>query len=113
MFFHFKQSNEAKRLSWKVREYMRQRFTLSEEYLSELRCFEYEEGINERDVLRILIFHPRFVRSQHVLLKTHTDLEQHPEVLFYKGYEDDIRGSLYIEDWRKMAYPNNTSSQRL
>jgi len=113
MFFNFKQSNEVKRLSWKVREYMRQRFMLNEEYLNELRCFEYDEVINEREVLRILIFHPRSVRSQHISLLNHADLEQHPEVLLFEGYEDDARGSLYIGDGRTMVYPNNTFSQRL
>ena len=108
MIFHAKQQNNIKRLSGPVRQYMGQKFMLSEKYLAELRCFEYEGVINERQVLRILIFHPGLARSQHISLSTHEDLEQHPEVLLYGGYEDNARGSLYIEDLRPKAYPGTT-----
>ena len=111
MIFHAKQQNNVKKLSGPIREYMRQKFMLSEKYLGELRCFEYEGSINEREVLRILIFHPSLARSQHVSLRTHADLEQHPEVLLYGGYEDDARGSLYIEDRRPKVYPRTRSGQ--
>lgn len=113
MFFHSKQSKEAKRLSWKVRQYLQNRFMLSEEYLGELRSFEYDGVINEREVLRILIFDPRLVRRQHISLQNHVDLEQHPEALLYEGYEDDARGSLYIENRHAVVYSKTTSSQRL
>ena len=110
MIFHPKHQNNIKRLSGPVREYMRQRFMLTDKYLGELRCFEYEGFINERQVLHILIFHPALARNQHVSLRTHEDLERHPEVLLYGGYEDDTRGSLYIEDRRSKSYPRTRFS---
>ena len=111
MLFHSKQPGAAMRLSWKVRKYMQQRFMLSEGYLNDLRYFEYEGVINEREVLRILIFHPRLARSQHISLRNHTDLEQHPELLLYEGYEDETRGSLYIENrLQKVNQKSNPAS---
>jgi virulence-associated protein VapD len=99
MNIHFQRNSEEKRLAKWVREYMWQQFMLSKEYLSELRCFEYEENINGRQITRILIFNPRLARSQHASLRTHSDLEQHREILLYEGYVDD-QGSVYVEDRR-------------
>ena len=48
MNIHLKRHNEAKKLAKWVREYMWQQFMLSEDYLNELRCFEYEENIDGR-----------------------------------------------------------------
>ena len=112
MIFHAKQQNSIKKLSGPVREYMRQKFMLSEEYLGELRCFEYEGNIDEGQVLRLLIFNPHLARRQHTPLQTHADLEQHPEVLLYEGYVD-AQGGIYIEDLRTMSYPERVSKWRL
>jgi len=110
MFGYFKQPKESKRLSQKIRLYMEKKFMLSDKYLGELRCFEYEGVIDEKEVLRILIFHPRLVRHQHISLRTHIDLEKHPEALLYEGYEDYTRGSLYIESRAITKYSNTTSN---
>ena len=112
MHLHFQGHNEAKRPAKPIREYMRQKFMLSEEYLGELRCFEYEGNIDEGQVLRLLIFNPHLARRQHTPLQTHADLEQHPEVLLYEGYVD-AQGRIYIEDLRTMSYPERISGQWL
>jgi len=110
MILHFQRNNEAKRLAKPVREYMWQKFMLSEEYLGQLRCFEHEEDQDEREVLHILIFHPHLARSQHTMLRTYRDLEQHREVLLYEGYVD-ARGNVYVESRRRtLSYPERTSS---
>jgi len=112
MPFHFWQRNGAKRLPKPVQEYMRQEFMLRREYLTELRCFEYDGVIHEKPVRCIRIFSPHLAQEQHISIRTNEDLDQHPEVLLYEGYID-AQGNAYINDQRTMSYPEKMSSQRL
>jgi len=107
---YFHRHSEGKRLNSMVREYMRQKFVLRDDYIGDLRCFEYEADLHGRTVLRILVFNPHMARSKHAMIRTYTDLELHPDVLLYEGYVDDVRGSVYIKDCQTMAYPTTTSS---
>lgn len=113
MHFHFWQKNGgAKKLTRPVEEYMRQAFMLRREYLSELRCFEYDGVINEKPVRCIRIFSPHLAQGQYILIRTNEDLAQHPEVLLYEGYID-AQGNAYIDDQRTMSYPEKMSNHRL
>ena len=111
MNIHFQRHNEAKRLAKWVREYMWQKFMLSEQYLGELRCFEYEENINGKQVTHILIFHPSQARSQHASVRTLSDLERHRNVLLYEGYVDD-QGAVYVESRRTTASSERAPGKR-
>jgi len=87
---------------------MWQKFMLSEVYINELRCFEYEEDGDEKEVLQILIFHPLLARSQHILLRNYKDLEKHREVLLYEAYVDAL-GSVYVESRQEKSSAERTS----
>ena len=100
MFFKRKNhNNKSKKLPRLVHDHMECKFDLLPEYLDMLRCFEYEAVVNGRQVRCIRIFSPDKVRGYHLSIKTHLDLEQHPEMLLYEGYIDGC-SSVYVADCR-------------
>ena len=88
-----------------MQEYMRKRFILSLDYLSGLRCLEYDGMAGEKPVKRFKIFDPGEVRKKVGRVKTIQDLDQHPEVLMFEGYIDQS-GAAYAAD-RRMPKNNN------
>lgn len=91
--------NGAKRLPRPVQEYMKRRFNLLPEYISLLRCLEYDGRVNEKRVRRIRIFNRNRAVEQHLSITTNQDLEQHPEMLLFEGYIDS-QSSVYVADRR-------------
>ena len=91
--------NGAKKLPRPVQEYMKRRFTLLPEYLSLLRCFEYDGQVNEKRVRCIRIFSPNRAQEHYLSIMTNQDLGQHPEMLLFEGYIDR-QGGIYVADRR-------------
>jgi len=100
MFFKSNNNNsEAKKLPRLVHEYMRHRFILLPTYLDTLRCFEYDGVINGKEARCFCIFSPYRAKEQHLSIRSRVDIEQHPEMLLFKGYIDR-QGSVYVADRR-------------
>ena len=92
--------NEAGRLPKVIFDYMNKRFLLTHDYLTKLRCFEYEGTVGDKKVRRIRIFNPDDVTNNHLEIKTKNDLEAHPEIIIFEGYIDAL-GKPYAADRRK------------
>jgi len=73
------------------------RFDLLPEYLCMLRCFEYDGVINGKEVRYLHIFSTYRAKDQHLSISNITDLEQHPEMLLFKGHIDK-QGNVYMAD---------------
>ena len=100
MFFKRNNHNsKAKKLPKPVRDYMMWKFDLLTEYLEMFRCFEYIGLFKGKQVMYVNIFSPDIARERHLLIKTNLELEQHPEMLLYKGHIDS-KGSVYVADRR-------------
>jgi hypothetical protein len=69
------------------------------EYLDILRCFEYDEVVNGKQVHYVRIFSPYRARGHYISIRRRVDLEQHPEMLLFEGYTGR-HGSIYIADRR-------------
>jgi len=110
MFFkHNNHKNEAKKLPRPVQEYMTWRFNLVLEYLSMLRCFEYDGVVNGKEVSCIRVFSPHRAKEQHLSIRTKAELDQHPEMLLFEGYIDR-QGSVYVADRRLPLRPVKATS---
>ena len=100
MFFKRKTcKDEVKKLPRVVGEYMRDRFILLPQYLDMLRCFEYDGTVNGKRIRCISIFSLNGAHENSLSIRSNVDLEQHPEMLLFKGYTDN-HGNIYIADRR-------------
>jgi len=100
MFFKRNNHNsKAKKLPGPIHEYMRHRFIFLPEYLDTLRCFEYDGIFNGKEVHSVRIFSPYRAKEQHIVIRTRTDLDQHPEMLLFEGHIDR-QGGVYVADRR-------------
>lgn len=101
MHLRLRHNGEAKRVPKEVQDYMRNRFMLMPEYLGLLKCFEYRDVVNGKQVKHYSIFSPASVEENRLSIKTRYDLEQHPEMLLFEGYID-MQGNAYAADRRAM-----------
>ena len=99
--------NAANKIPRPVHEYMIRRFILLPEYLDTLRCFEYDGILNEKEVNRIQIFSPVKAKERQLIIKTKSDLEQHPEMILFEGHID-MNGKVYVADRRPSIRPLTT-----
>ena len=99
MRLHFKKNEESKKLTVPVYNYLRHRFMLQTNYLDQLRCFETDGQLQERPVRRIRVFDPMLAKKSGLAIRTHADLEAHPEVLAFEGHID-AEGGIYFTDRR-------------
>jgi hypothetical protein len=96
---HQKHDSRVKRLPKPIQEYMKARFKLLPEYLTLMRCFEYQGTVGNKEVSRVSIFSPANATEKHLMIITRKDLEQHPEMLLFEGYIDS-QGKAYVADRR-------------
>lgn len=100
----FKRNNnhkgEAGKLPPMVKDYMRQRYILQNEYLDKLRCFNYEGVVNGKEVNCLSVFDPGSSQKSHSKIKTKEELALHPELLIFQGYVDK-QGVIYLADRRQ------------
>ena len=99
MRLKLRRENEAKKLPKPVQQYMRRNFHLLPEYLDLLRCFEYPGQVSGKEVRCINIFSPSRAQEHGLSIKTHAELEQHAEMLLFRGYIDQ-EGNTYVADRR-------------
>ena len=99
MHLHLRHHNEAKRLPKSIQEYMKKRFMLSDSYLKDLRCLEYEGGVGEKQVRRFSIFGISETDNNAAMIKTKNDLDKNPKVILFEGYIDKA-GKAYAADRR-------------
>jgi hypothetical protein len=99
MHLGFPHRNGVKSLPRVLQDYMRHRFNLLPEYIEMLRCFEYQDIINDVQARTFIIFNPNMAEERGIEIKNRTDLEQHPEVLMFRGYID-CHGKVYVADRR-------------
>ena len=103
MFFVHKSNNRVgKKLPKPISEYMILKFNVSSEYLEMLRCFEYNGLFKGKQVMYVNIFDPDMALERRVLIRNSLDLENHPEILLYKGHIDN-EGKVYVADRRVPA----------
>ena len=103
MFFVHKSNNRVgKKLPKPVSEYMMWKFNVSSEYLEMLRCFEYTGLFKGKRVMYVNVFNPDIALEREALIRSNLDLEQHPEILLYKGHIDND-GKVYVADRRVPA----------
>jgi hypothetical protein len=72
---------------------------LKVDYIGGLRCFEKPGIFSEEPVKQISIFSPAKARQLGFEVKKYSDLEQHPELLFFIGHVG-LRGQIYFADRR-------------
>jgi len=111
MFFkrnHYK--NGANKLPRSVYEYMMHRFILLPEHLDTLRCFDYDGLVNEKVVDRLRIFSPGQAKERHLVIKTKSDLDQHPELILFEGHIDQL-GKAYVADRRPSSRTLTTKTR--
>ena len=100
MFFEREAGKDkAKKLPRLVEEYIRDRFILLPQYLDMLRCFEYNGTVSGKGVRCINIFSLNGTCENSLSIRSNIDLEQHPEMLLFKGYIDN-HGNVYMADRR-------------
>lgn len=100
---YFLHKNQSKRVPKYLQEYMRRKFMLSQQYLAELRCIEYQDVINGQPVGCFRIFKPQMTWEQHIPVSDKADLERHPELILFEGYSDAV-GIVHMEDLRTVSY---------
>jgi len=99
MVFGLWEKTEAKRLPEPVRAFVRRRFMLTAEYVDSLKCFELDDVFHDEPVRRVRIFSPEAARGAGLSIRKATDLSEHPEMLLFEGYTNELR-RLYLADRR-------------
>ena len=106
MHIHIGRNGHANKLSRPVREYLRKRYTLSNDYLNRLRCFQLDGILYEKPVRRIRIFDPVIARQQGNDIRTSMDLDRYKGVITFEGHVNE-NGKLYFADRRPPLYLQN------
>ena len=97
--FGFREKTDARRIPEAAQEYLRKRFLLRADYVGELRCFDDEGTLDGQTVMQVHIFSPALARKKGLVIRDRSDLQSHPEVLFFEGYIS-ARGKVYLADRR-------------
>ena len=72
---------------------------LTSDYIDGLRCFEFDDEFHGEPVKRLHLFRPEAVRNAGLMVRTASELEQHPEIILFEGYTDEL-GRVYVADRR-------------
>jgi hypothetical protein len=99
MRLHFKRNGQGEKLAESVQSYLRRQFMLQREYIEGLRCFEMDGLFREQPVRRVLVFSPALAKKNHLVIRTGSDLELHPEILAFEGHIDG-EDKIYFADRR-------------
>ena len=90
---------QARKLSRSVCQYLKRRYALSDQYLNNLRCFQFDGLFEGQPVKKILIFDLLMAQQHGLGIRTNLDLDQHKGVLAFEGHVDR-KGKLYFADRR-------------
>ena len=110
MHLHLRHHKEAKRLPKSILEYMKKRFLLSDTYLKDLRCFEYEGIVGQKQVRRFSIFGMNETDSKPVTITGKNDLDKNPKMILFEAYIDKA-GKAYAADRRSPKTGKNTNTK--
>ncbi len=99
MNIHICRHIQAKKLSRSVCQYLQHRYALSNQYLNNLRSFQFDGLFDGQPVKKILIFDSLLAKKHGIDIKTNLDLDQHKGVLAFEGHIDRS-GKLYFADRR-------------
>jgi len=99
MNLHLVRNGHSKKLPRPIHDFMRRRFGVLPEYLENLRCFEFEDAVNDKKVKRYRIYSPTKAQQHKITIAGMSDLEKHPDMLLYEGYIDKERRA-YVADRR-------------